>query len=401
MKIIEDFLKKYPLADILLVLCFISCFAILNAAPLMNNVASPYTLWTKQLIFYIMGAVLCFIIYKLGQDTLYQNIKILYWIFVMLLVILGVDHQVYTRLGISIVPTSIVPHINGATSWYRLPGFQFQPSEFMKIFMVMYLAAMTKEYNENVLINTFDSEIKYIWKVFKISIVPAFLIYLQNDSGVMLILASAVLFVLISSGISKNWFIFIGIGIISVIGLMIYLFIYQNGIFTSIITGHTLDRVYGWLDPEGTTSSQGLQLWYSYLSYGTGSWLGHGFQAVVKRFPEAQNDFIFAVICTDYGFIGGLITLAAICAFDIILLRIGLKSDNDRDRYFTMGIMGCLIFQQVWNIGMILGLLPITGITLPFLSYGGSSLLSYMLAMGIFFDIDYQNKLRAATHREF
>jgi len=182
---------------------------------------------------------------------------------------------------------------------------------------------------------------------------------------------------------------------------MAYLFIYQNGIFTSIISGHKLDRIYGWLDPEGTTGNQGLQSWYAQLSYGTAGWFGHGFRAVVKVFPEGQTDFIFSVIATDFGYVGALITLLAIAAFDITILNIGLKSDNIRDKTFIMGTFGCLIFQQIWNIGMILGLLPITGITLPMLSYGGSSLLSYMFAMGIIIDIDYQNKLRDVKHKQY
>ena len=121
--------------------------------------------------------------------------------------------------------------------------------------------------------------------------------------------------------------------------------------------------------------------------------MGHGFQAVVKTFPEAQTDFIFAVILTDYGYIGGFITVLAIVALDIILLKIGFDSTNRRDKFFTIGIFGMLIFQQVWNIFMILGLLPITGITLPFISYGGSSLLSYMVAIAMFIDIETQNKI--------
>lgn len=306
----------------------------------------------------------------------------------------------YTKvLHIHIVP--LATWVNGATSWYTIPGFSFQPSEFMKIIMVMYLAKITQEYNDRILVKTTDSEIQYIIQVMKISLPPAILIYLQNDSGVMMILMAAVFFVLLSSGMNGNWFLFIlVIAVVGVLG-MAYLFIYQNGVFTSIISGHKLDRIYGWLDPEGTTGNQGLQSWYAQLSYGTAGWFGHGFRAVVKVFPEGQTDFIFSVIATDFGYVGALITLLAIAAFDITILNIGLKSDNIRDKTFIMGTFGCLIFQQIWNIGMILGLLPITGITLPMLSYGGSSLLSYMFAMGIIIDIDYQNKLRDVKHKQY
>lgn len=400
MEKLEETIKKYPLIAFIILLGCISCLAVASAAPIMTNIANPYTLWLKQLLYYAIGGALCFIVYKVGQDTLYKHIKVLYWIFIALLIGLAVDHICYTRiLHIHIVP--LANFVNGATSWYNIPGFSFQPSEFMKIIMVMYLAKITQDYNDRVLVKTTDSEIQYIIQVLKISVPPALLIYLQNDSGVMMILMAAVFFILLSSGMNKNWFLFvIVIAVVGILG-MGYLFIYQNGIFTSIISGHKLDRIYGWLDPEGTTGNQGLQSWYAQLSYGTAGLFGHGFRAVIKVFPEGQTDYIFSVIATDFGYVGAFITLLCIAGFDITLLNIGLKTDNVRDKAFIMGTFGCLIFQQSWNIGMILGLLPITGITLPMLSYGGSSLLSYMLAMGVAIDIDYQNKLKDIKHKQY
>ena len=391
MKIL-DYIKKNPLLLILIILGGISCFAIYNAVPIVTNVYNPSRLPYMQCIYYMLGGILAYSIYRVGMDTMYNNIKLIYWLLMILLIGLAVDHFAYTRiLHRHIVP--LANYVNGATSWYRLPGFSFQPSEFMKIIVVMYLAQMTKEFNEIQLIRSANSEFRYIIEVMKISLPPAILIYLQNDSGVMLILFAAVFFVLISSGLRKQWFIFIFVCGFALVALMTYLFLYHNDIFTKFINGHTLKRIYGWLDPEGTTNDEGLQLWYSMLSYGTASWLGHGIRAVIKVFPEGHTDFIFAVIATDFGFIGAFITIAAIVALDVILLRIGLASSNDRDQYFTMGILGSLMFQQIWNIGMILGFLPITGITLPFISYGGSSLLSYMMAIGVFFDINYTNQI--------
>lgn len=393
MERIKNLCQKQPLIPIICILAAISCFAILNAAPLISNkIGNPATLWIKQGIFYIASMIVIFIIYKVGNEQIYDKIWIIYGILMVLLVGLAIDHLVYTRfLGKHIVP--LASYVNGATSWYNIPGFSLQPSEFMKIAIVIALARITKEYNDYYLVRTFETEIRYILKCMAVVLPPALLVYLQNDTGVVLIILVGVAFVLFSSGLRGQWFT-VGIVLVAiVIAVGTYLFIYQPDIFSKIISGHKLDRFYGWVDPEGTYGNEGFQLFNSLLSYGTAGWLGHGFQAVVKVFPEAQTDFIFAVILTDYGYIGGLVTILTIVALDVVILKIGFESTNDRDKYFTMGIIGMLIFQQIWNMGMILGLLPITGITLPFISNGGSSLLSYMIAIGMLIDINSQNNI--------
>ena len=392
MEKIKNIIQKHPLILIIIILCFISCFAIMNAAPLITKVSNPYMLWSKQLIFYVISLIIIFIINKIGNDQIYDKIWIIYGVLMILLLGLAIDHFLYTRIGgRHIVP--LASRVGGATSWYNIPGFSLQPSEFMKIVIVIILARITDEYNNYILIRTFESEMKYILKCMSVVLPPALLVYLQNDTGVVLIIMMGVLFVLFASGLRGAWFTVGGIVVVGIIALGTYLFIFQPHIFSKIISGHKLARFYGWVDPEGTVGKEGFQLFYSLLSYGTAGWFGHGFQSVIKIFPEAQTDFIFAVILTDYGYIGGIVTVLAIVALDVILLKIGLDSTNRRDKYFTIGIFGMLIFQQVWNIFMILGLLPITGITLPFISYGGSSLLSYMIAIAMFVDIDTQNQL--------
>lgn len=385
---------EQPLIAILVILMFISCFAILNAAPLISStVSNPDKLWLKQGMFYVIGFIIIYIVNKVGNDQIYDKIWIIYGIIMVLLIGLALDHMVYTYVWKNHHIVPFASNVNGATSWYNIPGFSLQPSEFMKIAIVIALAKITKEYNEYTLIPTFESEIKYIAKCLGVVAGPAILVYLQNDTGVVLIILMGVLFVLLSSGLRGQWFTFGLIVAGLVIALGAYLFIYHPDIFAKIISGHKLDRFYGWVDPEGTVGKEGFQLFYSLLSYGTAGWMGHGFQSIVKIFPEAQTDFIFAVILTDYGYIGGIITIGAIAALDIIILKIGFESTDARDKSVVMGIFGMLIFQQVWNIGMILGLLPITGITLPFISYGGSSLLSYMIAIGMFIDMNNQNNL--------
>ena len=115
-----------------------------------------------------------------------------------------------------------------------------------------------------------------------------------------------------------------------------------------------------------------------------------GFNNTPIYFPEPQTDFIFSVFATNYGFIGSTFLIILIIYFDINIIKIGKNVRSKVEKYIIAGILGMLLYQQVQNIGMNIGLLPITGITLPFISYGGSSLLSYMIMMGIIFNISNQ-----------
>ena len=394
MERIKNLCREQPLIFIMGIICCISCFAILSAAPMISNkVGNPETLWLKQGAFYVISVVMVFIIYKIGKDQIYDKIWIIYWVLMVFLIILAIEHIIYTKIWLKHHIIPIVSTVGGATSWFNFPFFNFQPSEFMKIAIVVALARMTKEHNDYYLIHTTEIELRYIWKCMKIVVPPAILVLLQNDTGVVLIMLVGAAFVIFSSGLRKQWFVFGGGLVAFVIIIGAYLFVYQPDIFEKLLSSHQVDRFYGWLDPEGTYNKEGYQLFNSLLSYGSAGLFGHGFQSVIKVFPEAQTDFIFAVILTDYGFVGGLITICAIVALDVIVLKIGLDSTDYRDKFMTMGIIGMLLFQQLWNMGMILGLLPITGITLPFISYGGSSLLSYMIAIALFIDMNSQNNI--------
>ena len=120
---------------------------------------------------------------------------------------------------------------------------------------------------------------------------------------------------------------------------------------------------------------------------GSAGIFGHGYNKTPIYFPESSTDFIFAVFASNFGFIGVLVLLGIIIYLDINIIKLTRKKIEDTDKFIVAGILGMLIFQQIQNIGMTVGLLPITGITLPFVSYGGSSLLSYMLMVGIIINI--------------
>lgn len=127
------------------------------------------------------------------------------------------------------------------------------------------------------------------------------------------------------------------------------------------------------------------------IAIGSSGVTGHGINHTPIYFPEMQTDFIFAVFASNTGFIGAISLIIIMLIFDLTLIGYVNKTSNDMDKYAIGGIIGVLLFQQIYNISMTIGLLPIMGITLPFISYGGSSLLSYMLILGIVFNVSNES----------
>lgn len=393
----EKHLISYRFALAVLIMAAISIVAIWGATPLINY-ANPGGYYIKQAFFYAIGLAIIVAIFNYTNDRIYSAKWIVYWFLIALLVGLAIEHIAITKLGISIIPRAI--HLNGATSWYSIPGFSLQPSEFMKVFLVVTLADLIYQHNLEGKTKTLEDDLYLIYKILKVTILPILLILLQNDTGVTLIIIAATVAIAFSAGLNHRWFSVIFIGLAIAIVVVAYLFVFHHQVIVDIFGGdYKLGRIYGWLDPEGTYENQGYQLLNALMSYGTSGMFGHGFQSVIINFPEAQTDFIFAVICQDFGFIGGLVTLMAILFFDFSIIYVGIRCEDPRNKYLISGFMGMLIFQQFWNIGMILGLLPITGITLPLLSYGGSSLLSYMIVVGMVFEAEKQTRIKEGKNR--
>ena len=147
---------------------------------------------------------------------------------------------------------------------------------------------------------------------------------------------------------------------------------------------YRLDRIFSW------KSGSGLQLENALAAIGSAGLFGYGFNKTPIYFPEAGTDFIFAVYASNFGLIGSIFLIGIIIYLDINIIMLAKRKIVDTDKYIISGIVGMLVFQQIQNISMTIGLLPITGITLPFVSYGGSSLLSYMIIVGIILNISME-----------
>ena len=351
--------------SIISVICIYSAQTLLPSH--MNYLALKQTLW------YIVGFGIMFLIIALGNDFIYKNAWILYIIGIISLVLL-------LLFGTP---------INDAKCWFNLPGIgTIQPSEFMKIILIIILARVINDFNTKHPSPTILDEFLFLIKVGIIVLIPSVLTFLQPDTGVVLIYLLITIVMLFISGIRYRWFFILFLILIITIGSVLLIYFLNEDLFVKIFGTSfflRIDRLLDWSNKSGYQLENGL------TAIGSGGLFGYGFNNTPLYFPEPQTDFIFAVFASNFGFIGSILLLGLILFFDLRIIINALRSDSKISKYVISGIIGMLIYQQLQNIGMTFGLMPITGITLPFISYGGSSLLSYMIMMGIIFNISNDN----------
>ena len=326
----------------------------------------------KQTLWYILGFILIIAILLIP----FKNYKyhIIFYIFNIILLafvlILGTP-------------------INGSKCWLILPGIgSLQPSEFMKISLIITVSKIISNWSMNEKNNSIKHELNLIIKVLLVFIPPALLTFLEPDTGAVLIYIVITLSILIVSPLRKRWFIFLLLLAVILLSSFFYLYFVKQEVFIDLFGTDLFYRIDRLLDWKNGT---GMQLENSLVAIGSSGLNGHGYMNTPIYFPEAGTDFIFAVFASNFGLFGSQFLIIMLILFDFLLIRISKKVDNITDKYIIIGTVGMLLYQQVQNIGMTLGILPITGITLPFISYGGSSLLSYLIIIGIIFKISSNN----------
>lgn len=330
----------------------------------------------KQAIWYMVGVGLVFVLVKLGNEYLYRHTWILYIIGNLLLVVL-------LLFGTP---------INNSKCWLIIPGIgSVQPSEFMKIFIMLVLASMIHDFRNKYKNPSLWEEFLFIVKSFGVVLIPSILTFLEPDTGAVIIYFIIYIAMMFVSGIRIRWFviaiILFGVGMGSFLGL----YFFKEDIFIKVFGSsiyYRLERLFDW------QTGSGLQLENALAAIGSSSLVGYGFNKTPIYFPESSTDFIFGVFASNFGFVGICLLLGIILYFDLSIIRLARRRINDTDKYILIGIVAMLLFQQVQNIGMTVGLVPITGITLPFISYGGSSLLSYMMIVGIILNISREREKR-------
>lgn len=328
----------------------------------------------KQAIWYLVGVIIIVILFKLKNDYLYRNAWLLYIIGNILLVSLLL----------------FAPEINNSKCWFVIPYIgSFQPSEFMKIFIMLVLAVMISNFRETTDHPSVKEEFIFILKTLIVVLIPSVLTFLEPDTGAVMIYFIIYFCMMFTSGIRLRWFVILGVIIAVILGLVLGCYFLNEDLFVNIFGTdlyYRFDRILDW------QNGSGLQLENALAAIGSAGVFGHGFNQTPIYFPESGTDFIFAVYASNFGLLGAIVLIAIIIFFDTRLINMATKRIASRDKFVLAGIIGMLVFQQVQNIGMTLGLLPITGITLPFISYGGSSLLSYLILVGIVLNISNEKE---------
>lgn len=350
---------------------FISIITLYGAKSILPSTMDH--LVTNQIVWYVIGFFVAYFVMTIGNTYLYRISWFLY--------IFGI----ISLIGLFFFGITI----NDARCWYELKGIgTIQPSEFMKIFLIIMNASLISKFNEEYPSPSLKEEFVFLLKMAFVTFLPSILTFMQPDTGVVLIYLLITFVMLFISGIRYRWFILLFGIIFLFVGIVLLFYFIDQDLFIKVFgTSFFLrvDRLLDW------SSHSGFQLENSVSSIGSAGIYGHGMDINPIYFPEAQTDFIFAVFATHFGFIGSVLLICLLTFFDIKLITLAIKTNKLINKYVIAGVIGMLIYQQVQNIGMTFGLLPITGITLPFISYGGSSLLSYMMAMGLIFNISNEN----------
>ncbi len=316
----------------------------------------------NQSLFFVIGIILMLFISKINFKFYEKNHKLIIIGCLLLLVLVLIP-------GIGTIR-------NGSRSWFGIGSFGIQPSEFSKLGMIIFSAAFLVKFDK-------IKNLKSIFFVLFLTLVVFILIMLQPDFGTGTIIFMSIIAMLFVAGLDIKYFVrmgFLGVGAI---------------VLLIVTAPYRLERILSFLNPWSDPLGSGFQIIQSLYAIGPGGLFGFGLgNSRQKHFylPEPQTDFIFAIICEELGFLGAFIVIAIFALICIIGFRIAYRCPDKFGKFLAFGIVFQLSFQAVLNLMVVVGLIPVTGVTLPFLSYGGSSLLITLCSMGIVLNISRYSK---------
>lgn len=371
----------YGLILILMLMAIVSFVAIYSAQ---STEQYEGNFLLRQAMWYGIGTVIIAGFIRLDSDQLKKLSWYLYGIGIFMLLVLFVMPD-----------TEFTPKRNGAQSWFQFPLLgTLQPSEVIKVFLIITLSRLVVDHHHKFPLKTVKTDFWLLTKIGAVTLLPVFFIYKQPDLGTSLVFLAIMMGIVFVSGITWKLLLPIFGGGAAFAGGVFYLVLARPDLLNKYLglNPYQFDRVYSWLDPYSYKTSIGFQLVRSMLAIGSGQTAGKGLGGNEVYLPEGHTDFIFSIIGEEYGFIGASIVISLFFVLIYHITRTALETKNPFYSYICAGVISMITFHVFQNIGMTIGVLPITGIPLPFISYGGSSLLGNMMAMGLIFSIRYHYK---------
>jgi len=321
--------------------------------------ADPRTYLMKQLLNIAIGLVL-----MAGVSMLdYRQIRLLTPLVL-----------VVSCLGLLVVLSPLGSVVNGAKSWISLPGgFQIEPSEYAKLAIILVSAMFLGELRQG----DTRPRIRAVWLTIACCGVPLLLVIAEPDLGVTILMLALLVGLIALSGIKLRWLA--GLGVAAVLAVLAVIKLH-------LLKAYQVNRITSFLHPSADPRGTGYSAYQSKIAIGSGGLTGQGLfhgQLVAGNFvPEQHTDFIFAVAGEELGFVGGLIIIALLGLVLFRALRIAARADDQFGMLVASGVALWFGVQCFINIGMTIGIMPVTGLPLPFVSYGGSAIFADMIAIG-------------------
>ncbi len=331
----------------------------------------------RQIIFVLMGAVAMLVVRLMNYR---KWIKLSYWVFGGSL---GSLFLLYT-------PLAVTSH--GASRWINLGFFQLQVAEVVKVGVILAAACFLHRHAQSV--NSIRKLAIYLWLF--MGVIPAGMVYVISDnlSSAVIIVGIVFLMTFVITKMTKTHVVCLLIAVVAAFGL------YQH-YSSNLPTQEDLNkmpfregRMYAWVAPENYADDQGFQPLQGMYAVASGGLFGKGLGNSVQKLekiPEAQNDMIFAIICEELGMVGAAVMLAMFAYLVYHILRVAATSETLYGKGICLGVAFHIALQVLANVGVVLGILPNTGVSLPFISYGGSAILFTMLEIGMVLSVDRQH----------
>lgn len=359
-KINKKLLKQLDFSIIIITVLMV-CFGAMNIYS-----AKGFKYFKLQIMWLILGLIVMYIILTFDYNIIGNYAELIYWAGVVMLVL---NDFVFGKIT------------KGARSWIGIGNRAIQTSEFAKVGLILILAKKIDDMEGNI------NNPKNIFIIFFYSVIPIYLVIRQPDAGMTMIYSAIVLGIVFIAGL--NWKTIIS-GLVGVFGCIVLAW------NVGLIHAYQKTRIISFFNPEKDELGANLQLNQSLIAIGSGRIFGKGYmkgtQSSLRFIPEAYTDFIFSVVGEEWGLIGAALLLLM---YGILMYKFINIAKNSKDIFgsiICVGVISTFLFSILQNIGMTIGMMPITGITLPLMSYGGSSILSSFIGIALVLNVGMRRK---------